>query len=73
MRLTNIRLEGNEERRGLRRDVVYAELLNDDGSIVIAATLEYVLAAIRDRRYRVDGVVAENYDKGNSRVVLSRY
>lgn len=55
MRITNIHLAGNEDGH-LKPDVIYAELVRDDGSIAISATLEWILTAIRDRGYEVEGV-----------------
>lgn len=58
-RLTNIHLWGNEHGQ-LRRDTAYAELrLCADGGLEMSATLEEVLAAIRDRKLDVEGVTVE--------------
>jgi hypothetical protein len=57
MKLKNIHLAGNEHRQ-LAADVIYAEL-HDDTGLVISATLDYILAAIRDRKYQVDNVTVK--------------
>lgn len=48
-KLKNIRLEGNEHGQ-LRENVIYAELTDENDNVVISATLEHILCAIRDRR-----------------------
>ena len=55
MKLTNIRLAGNEHGL-LQQGLLYADLVDDEGIRVISATLDYILEAIRDREYKVDGV-----------------
>ncbi len=60
--LCNIQLEGNEHGQ-LRRDTIYAELREADGSLAIAATLEHILAMIRDRELKTEGVAVEFFDK----------
>ena len=45
---------GKFERR--RENIIYASLFDDDGNRVISATLDYVLKAIRERDYKVEGV-----------------
>jgi hypothetical protein len=54
---------GNEE-TGLRPNTIYAELVNNDGSLLISATLEHILVSIRDRDLVVEGV---KVDKSNPR------
>jgi len=58
MKLTKIQLAGNEHRE-LKADVIYAELQDDNGHTLISATLEYILVAIRERRYNVEGVTVD--------------
>lgn len=75
MQLRNIRLSGNEHHQ-LKADVIYAELVDGSGHIEIMATLEYILAAIRDRNYRVEGVTVEWKEQRGARcsyVMLDRY
>ena len=72
MRLINIKLSGNE-RTGLRKDTIYATLEDNDGSILISATLEYVLAAIRDRNLEVEGVTVNKHAARGSTVRLDKY
>jgi len=54
-RLKDIEMHGNEHGQ-LRKDTIYATLVDAKGVIVISATLEYILAAIRDHNYSVEGV-----------------
>lgn len=54
MKLKNIHLSGNEHGQ-LRANTIYAELWDEEG-MCISATLEYILVAIRDRKFQVDGV-----------------
>lgn len=72
MRLINIKLSGNEK-TGLRKDTIYATLVDDGGSIVISATLEYVLTAIRERGYEVEGVTVNKHTARGSTVRLDKY
>jgi len=57
--LQKIRMCGNEHRQ-LRANTIYAELVHADGTIAITATLEYVLAAIRNRNLAVEGVTIQS-------------
>ena len=75
MKLTNIRLQGNEHGKPTP-DIVYADLVHDDGRIAISATLDYILTRIRDRSYQVEGVKVELKDERGavcSFVRLTRY
>jgi len=55
VKIVDIYLLGNEH--GQRDpNVIYAKLVDDDGGLLIAATLDYILTAIRDRNLKVDGV-----------------
>ena len=66
---------GNEH-GGLAPDTIYAELREEDGTIVIGATLPYILRAIRDRRYQVEGVTVNHemmYDGRTSVITLDKY
>ena len=55
-RIARLRMCGNEG-NGLRPDCIYCALVEiESGHEVISATLDYVLAAIRDRGYVVEGV-----------------
>lgn len=56
--IKNIRMEGNEHGQ-LASDVIYAELVDDDGTLVISATLQYILKEIRNRNYPVENVTVE--------------
>ena len=56
--LRNIHLSGNEHGQ-LKRDVIYASLYDDEGNIIISATLKYILCQIRDLDLNVYGVTAE--------------
>lgn len=72
-RLQNIMLCCNEHGQ-LKADCIYAELVDENGKIVISATLQYVLAAIRDRKLEVEGVKVEHKEyRGafNSEVSIS--
>lgn len=63
-RLANIHMEGNEHGQ-LRKDTIYAELRHSDGSLVVSATLKYILAKIRDRKLTVHGIsVGWKEDRG---------
>lgn len=67
--LVNIEMQGNEH-GNLHSNTIYAQLLDDDGSLLISATLEYILAAIRDRNLTVNGVTVSRDKQGNSTVAL---
>lgn len=74
-RIQNIILRGNEHGK-LRSDTIYAELVNESGETEISATLEYILAAIRDRNLEVEGVTVnwrEYRGANNSEVSLDLY
>lgn len=58
MRLRNIHMAGNEHGQ-LAKDTIYAALVDDEGNVVISATLQYILVAIRERGYQVQGVTIE--------------
>jgi len=49
MKLQNIRLETKSQQ-------IHAELRDDDGSLIICATLDYILARAAERGYIIDGV-----------------
>lgn len=53
--LRDVELKGNEHKQ-LRPDTIYAKLYHENGDIYMSATLDAVLAAIRDRDLWVDGV-----------------
>lgn len=75
MRLADIQLAGNEHGE-LRRNTMYACLYDDDGHLVISATLDYILVAIRERGYNVEGVTVGWEDcRGTkcSTVTLDKY
>lgn len=75
MRFRNIYLAGNEQGR-LTPNVIYAELVDEDGRVVIMATLEFILIAIRERNYQVEGVTVEWKEQRDARcsyVKLDRY
>ena len=44
---------------GNSRELIYAVLRDEKGYLVISATLNYILAAIADRGYDVEGVSVE--------------
>ncbi len=52
MKITNV----YSKVRGGVEDV-YARLVDDDGSLVVSATLQYILRAVDMRGYHVDNVV----------------
>jgi len=54
-RLQKIEMAGHEHGQ-LRPDTIYAELRHADGSLAISATLEHILASIRDNNLAVEGV-----------------
>jgi hypothetical protein len=53
--LRKIKLCGNEHGQ-LRPNTIYAELIDSDDRLIISATLEYILKAIRDRNLSVYGI-----------------
>ena len=55
-------MEGNEHGQ-LKKDTIYAELCHADGTIALVATLEYVLATIRDRNLNIKDVAVEYLSK----------
>jgi hypothetical protein len=57
-RIVDIELASNEHGQ-LRKDVLYAQLIDEQGNTVVSATLDYILAAIRDRNLQVDGVTVK--------------
>lgn len=59
MKLKNIHMAGNEH-GDLKADCIYAEL-HDDSGCLISSTLDYILAAIRERNYQVEGVTVDWY------------
>ena len=68
-------MAGNEHGQ-LRPNTIYAELVHSDGKVAIMATLEYILAAIRNRDLAVEGVSVKKYmSRGSycSEVFLDRY
>jgi len=73
--LQNIRMDGNEHGQ-LRPNTIYAELVHNDGTLIISATLEHILASIRDRDLAVEGVtVQSSVQRGTkcSTVLLNNY
>ncbi len=75
LHLQKIRMAGNEHGQ-LRVNTIYAELVHDDGTIAISATLEYILSSIRDGDLAVEGVtVLLNVQRGSkcSEVLLDNY
>ena len=55
-RITDIQLCGNEHGQ-LRAETIYAKLIETKtGELVISATLEYILMAIRDRGLNTENV-----------------
>lgn len=73
--LQNIRMAGNEHGQ-LAPNTIYAELVQGDGTLVISATLEHILCAIRDRSLIVDRVTVQyEYKRGSlcSEVILNKY
>ncbi len=74
-RIQNIVLKGNEHDQ-LKPDVIYAQLANENGEVEISATLDYILAAIRDRNLETEGVTVKQKEyRGakNSEVSLDFY
>lgn len=64
-KITRLQLNGNEG-TGLKPDVVYCALVEiATGREVISATLDYVLAAVRDRGYVVEGVTVGTEPAGS--------
>lgn len=73
--IQNIVLKGNEHGK-LKPDVIYAELVNENGETEMSATLDYILAAIRDRNLEVEGVTVnwrEYRGAKNSEISLDFY
>lgn len=73
--LQKIKMSGNEHGQ-LRANTIYAELIRDDGTQVVSATLEYILSVIRDRNLAVNGVtIQSNVQRGVkcSEVFLDSY
>lgn len=59
-------MKGNEHGQ-LAKDVIYAELRDENDELVISATLQHVLAAIRDRQLETDGVtVTTKVERGTT-------
>lgn len=52
-KITNIHMEGNEHGR-LGNDIIYAELVDEDGSVLTCATLRYILQKIREENLQVE-------------------
>jgi len=68
-------MSGNEHGL-LRANTIYAQLVYNDGTIAISATLEYILSSIRDRGLAVEGVtIQSNVQRGAmcSEVILDNY
>ena len=64
--LKKIRMSGNEHGQ-LRKNTIYATLVDSDGKLVISATLEFILADIRDRGLPTEGItVHRNVQRGAS-------
>ena len=64
-RIARLRMSGNEG-TGLKPDCIYCSLVEiKSGREVISATLDYVLAAIRDRGYVVEGVTVGTEPAGS--------
>ena len=57
--LHDIVLAGNEH-NGMRRDTIYAKLVDPDGHVRVDGTLEYTLAKIRDDNLTVKNVTVHN-------------
>lgn len=73
--LQKIRMSGNEHGK-LRANTIYAELIHNDGTLAISATLEHVLLSIRDRNLAVEGItIQSNVQRGTlcSEVLLDNY
>lgn len=63
-KLKNIKMLGNEHGQ-LSPNCIYANLVDQEGYIVISATLEHVLCAIRDRDLKVENVqVKKEFKRG---------
>ena len=65
-KLENIHMKGNEHGQ-LRANTVYAELRDENGGLVISATLEYILCSIRDKKLNTEGVSVEWSEKRGTR------
>lgn len=61
-KLRNIRLEGNEHGK-LKKDTIYAELVDENDQLIISATLDHILCSIRNRGLNVRGVSVEWAEK----------
>ena len=61
-KLQNVRMCGNEHGQ-LRKNLLYAELVDSNGDVSIMATLDYILAAIRDRGLIVEGVTVHTEEQ----------
>lgn len=71
-KIVNIEFCGNED-TGLAPNIIYATLVNEFGGVVISATLNYILAAIRDRNLEVEGITVNKSNPRCSIVYLDKY
>ena len=73
--LQKVIMSGNEHGQ-LRANTIYAQLVHDDGTLAISATLEHILSSIRDRDLAVEGITVQtNVQRGAkcSEVILDNY
>lgn len=74
-RLKDVCMRGNEHGQ-LASNVIYAKLVDDNGLLVISATLDYILIKIREIGLEVEGVTLSTYERGGvvcSKVSLDLY
>jgi len=79
-KIVNIRMSGNEPRGNnlgsLRPNTTYADLLHEDGTTAISATLEFILSEIRDRGLAVEDITIQLKVRDKhlcSEVILDKY
>jgi hypothetical protein len=69
--LQKIRMSGNE-----RGQTIYAELVHEDGSLAIMATLEHILITVHNQKLTVEGLtISKETIEGviNATVSLDKY
>ncbi len=75
-RLKNVHMLGNEHGQ-LAENTIYAELYDEEDKIVISATLSFILGAIKDRGYKVEGITVKKgvsfFDGKSSMVIMDMF
>lgn len=74
-KIKNIHMYGNEHGK-LAQDIIYADLVDWNGHVMVSATLDHILKRIRDEFIPVDGVsVTMNVQLNThcSKITLDKY